>query len=235
MWGGGRSWCINWFKASRVKKPDIWASLEFHLISTSAHRLQYMCVRTIPDPHRCTCMFWSLKLVQMLGYYLHWLCAISLYVCVRHYLVVYSSVAVRKWEGRSIRVCVEEPEVDGDEWLLFCSLPPTHCVMMSLSWDNHPGLAQLIVAFSIPRKTTAFWLITHQHYTGAAPDGLYKETGPDGSAAQLLASIGSIGASVAVLRHRYLHKNIPASSKIPCHKSHFIGLDIYVCSGSCVL
>lgn len=31
------------------------------------------------------------------------------------YLVVYSSVVVRKWEGRSMTVCVTAPEVDGDE------------------------------------------------------------------------------------------------------------------------
>lgn len=54
----------------------------------------------------------ALKVVE---YYLHQRCAISMYVCIKHYLVVYSSVAVRKWEGRSIRVCVAEPEVDGDE------------------------------------------------------------------------------------------------------------------------
>lgn len=207
MWGGGRNRCINWFKASRVKKADIWASLEFHLISTSAHRLQFKF--RSPSLHTYV-LRTALKVEQMLGYYLHQHCAISLYVCIKHYLVVYSSVAVRKWEGRSIRVCVAEPEVDGDEWLLFCSLPPTHCVMMSLSWDNHPGLAQLIVALCIPRKTTAFWLITHQHYTGAAPDGLYTEVRPDGSAAQLLASIGGVGARVAALRCRCLHKNTSA-------------------------
>lgn len=39
--------------------------------------------------------------------------------------------------------------------------------------------------------------------------------GPDGSAAQLLASIGGVGARVAALRCRCLHKIISASSKIP--------------------
>lgn len=39
MRGGGRSRCINWFKASGVlkkKEPDIGGCLEFHLISASA-------------------------------------------------------------------------------------------------------------------------------------------------------------------------------------------------------
>lgn len=86
--------------------------MEFHLISTSAHRLQHK----FRSPSLPLCVLrTSLKVVQMLGYYLRRRCAISLYVCIKHYLVVYSSGAVRKWEGRSIRVCVAEPEVDGDE------------------------------------------------------------------------------------------------------------------------
>lgn len=40
---------------------------------------------------------------------------VILYVCIKHFLVVYSRVVVRKWDARSIRVCVTEPEVDGDE------------------------------------------------------------------------------------------------------------------------
>lgn len=119
--------------------------------------------------------------------------------------------------------------------LLFTSYSLCHDVIIM---RHNPGLAQLVVVFSFPRKTTAFWLITHQRYTGAAPDGLCKETGPDGPAFLLLLSISCITARAVALHCRCLHKNLFVSIKIPkvtSHKSHFIGLDIYVCSWPCIL
>lgn len=47
--------------------------------------------------------------------------------------------------------------------LLFTSYSLCHDVIIL---RHNPGLAQLVVVFSIPTKTTAFWLITHWHYTG---------------------------------------------------------------------
>lgn len=84
------------------------------------------------------------------------LCCIQICVHYKHYLFVYSSMAVKKWEGRSMRVCVTEPEVDRDEWLLFCSLPPTHCVMMSSSWDTILGLPSLLLFSPSPQKPQLF-------------------------------------------------------------------------------
>lgn len=101
-------------------------------------------------------------------YFLRTLCDISVYLgmCALTALVVYSSVAVRKWEGRSMSVYVTEAEVDGDEWLLFCSLPPTHHVMMSSSGDTLNWASPACCCFfpTAPQKNTAFWLITRWRY-----------------------------------------------------------------------
>lgn len=142
--------------------------LEFHLISASAHG--YICMHV--HPHAWNCKYPTNLIISLCGLLLMSVCLRTghrgvILHCI-YALTVLSSCLFQhgcQKVGRKINeVCVTEPEVDGDEWLLFSSLPPTHCVMMSSSWDT--GLAQLVVVFYIPAKTTAFWLITHWRYIG---------------------------------------------------------------------